>query len=72
MGFPADGAINDTYRADCKVYRQKLRNFLNQREVEKIKTFGHAADSDEKLFWKLIKGQRSSSQLSAFWLMLVS
>ena len=66
VGFPVDGVIHDTYRAKCKVYRQKLRNFLNQREVEKSKMICHAADSDEKLFWTLIKGQRSSSQMSAF------
>ena len=48
------------------MYRQKLRNFLNQREVKKIKTLCRAADSDEKLFWKLIKGKPSSSEMSAF------
>ena len=39
---------------------------MNQLEVEKIIKLSHAAESNEKLFWKLIKGQRSSSQMTVF------
>ena len=44
----------------------KLREFLNKFEVDKIIKLSHAAESNDKLFWKLIKGQRSSSQRIAF------
>ena len=45
-----------------------------ERKVTSVKSGSHyylsklcaAADSDEKLFWKLLKGQRCSSQMSAF------
>ena len=43
-----------------------MRNFLNNLEHDKVTKFYNAAESDEKLFWKLLKGQRSSSQMSAF------
>ena len=46
--------------------RQKLRNFLNQTEEDRIKKLCISVESNEKLFWKLIKSQRSSSQMSAF------
>ena len=39
---------------------------MNQLEVDKIIKLIHAAESNEKLFWKLIKSQRSSSQMTAF------
>ena len=45
---------------------KKLRIFLNQCEADKITKLCNAAESNEKLFWKLIKSQRSSSQMSAF------
>ena len=40
--------------------------FLNQLEVQKIDRLCTAAETDEKLFWKLLKGQRNSSQMNAF------
>ena len=40
--------------------------FLNQCEADKITKLCNTAESNEKLFWKLIKSQRSSSQMSAF------
>ena len=43
-----------------------MRNFLNNLENDKVSKLCNAAESDEKLFWKLLKGQRSSSQMSAF------
>ena len=47
-------------------YRFKLRNFLSQLEAKKITKLCNAADSNEKLFWRLLKGQRSTSQMTAF------
>ena len=55
-----------TYLAERREYNQKLHKFLNQSETDRIKDPCNAADSNENLFWKLIKGQRSSSQMSAF------
>ena len=43
-----------------------MRSFLNQLESDQVTKLCSAADSDEKLFWKLLKGQKSSSQMSAF------
>ena len=45
---------------------KNLRIFLNQFEADKIAKLCNAAESNEKLFWKLIKSQRSSSQVSVF------
>ena len=64
--FPSEGNVYLVYRSKRKEYRLKLREFLNQLEVDKIIKLSHAAESNEKLFWKLIKGQRSSSQMTAF------
>ena len=66
LNYPLEGNIHETYRASRKEYRQKLRIFLNQCEADKITKLCNAAESNEKLFWKLIKSQRSSSQMSAF------
>ena len=49
-----------------KSYGKLLQNFLNNLENEKIIKLCYAADYDEKLFWKLIKSQRSFSMMSAF------
>ena len=43
-----------------------MRKFLNQIEIDKAAKLCNAAQSNEKLFWKLIKNQKSSSQISAF------
>ena len=64
-GFPTDDT-HVTYLAKRREYHQKLRKFLNQSETDRIKDLCNAANSNENLFWKLIKGQRSSSQMSAF------
>ena len=39
---------------------------LNNLENDKVTKLCNAAESDEKLFWNLLKGQPSSSQMSAF------
>ena len=66
LNFPLEGDVHETYRATRKEYRQKLRSFLDQTEADRIRNLCHAAESNEKLFWKLIKSQRSSSQMCAF------
>ena len=66
LNYPLEGDIHETYCVSRKEYRQKLRIFLNQCEADKITKLCNAAESNEKLFWKLIKSQRSSSQMSAF------
>ena len=54
------------YILQRSVSRNKLRKFLGDTKMENIKKIHFAADSNEKEFWKLVKGQRSSSQMSAF------
>ena len=66
LNFPLEGDAHETYRATRKEYRQKLRSFLDQTEADRIRKLCHPAESNEKLFWKLVKSQRSSSQMSAF------
>ena len=46
--------------------RKHLRKFLNQIEIDKAAKLCNAAHSNEKLFWKLLKNRKSSSQMSAF------
>ena len=60
--FNTTGEIHDDYRYKRKEYRSLLRDFFNQPEVQKI---DRLAETDEKLFWKLLKGQRNSSQMRA-------
>ena len=63
----ADGnGINENYRLKRREYRFKLRNFPCQLEAEKITKLCNAADSNEKLFWRLLKGQQSTLQMTAF------
>ena len=66
LNFPLEGDVHETYCATQKEYRQKLRSFLNQTEADRIRKLCHAAESNEKLLWKLVKSQHSSSQMSAF------
>ena len=64
--YPGDNVIHNVYRSKRKDYRSRLRCCLNQVETDKIKKLCNAASADEKLFWKLLKGQRSSSEMSYF------
>ena len=66
LNFPLEGDAHDMYHAQRKDYRSKLRDFLNHLEVDKIKDLCNAADCNEKLFWKLLKGQKSFSKMSVF------
>ena len=65
-GFSTTGDLHNEYRTKRREYRRSLRTFLNQIESENIKRLCVASETDEKLFWKLIKGQRFTSQMSAF------
>ena len=64
--YPGDNVIQNVYRSKRKDYRSRLQCFLNQVETDKIKKLSIAVSTDEKLFWNLLKGQRSSSQMSSF------
>ena len=65
-GYSDGNGTNENYCLKRREYRFKLRNFLSQLEAEKITKLCNAADSNEKLFWMLLKGQRSTSQMTAF------
>ena len=64
--FSDNGEVHDVYRTKRREYRKHLRKFLNQIEIDKAAKLCNAAISDERLFWKLLKNQKSSSQMSAF------
>ena len=66
LDFPIEGIAHDIYRVKRKEYRHKLRNFLEEREANKIRKLHNAANSNKRLLWKLLNGQRSSSQMGAF------
>ena len=55
-----------TIGQNAKDYPLALSNFLIHLEVGRVKKLCIAVETDEKLFWKLLKGQRSSSQMSVF------
>ena len=48
--FNTTGKIHDDYRYRCKECRSLLRDFLNQREVQKVDRLCSAAETDEKVF----------------------
>ena len=64
--FSNSSAVHDNYRSKRRDCRKILRKFLSKLEMGKIKKLCVAALSDEKLFWKLLKGQRSTTQMNAF------
>ena len=64
--FSVNSIVHDNYRSKRKGYRLALRKFFNHLEVDLGKKLCVAAETDAKLFWKLLKGQRSSSQMSTF------
>ena len=64
LNFSLEGDAHDIYRAKRKDYRSKLRDFLNHLEVDIIKNLCNATDCNEKLFWKLLKGEKSFSKMS--------
>ena len=62
IGF-TEPVIYVAKRAD---YRSTLHAFLSQLECDRVKKRCSAAEFNEKSFRKLIKSQRSSTQMSAF------
>ena len=64
--FSNSAAVHNNYRSKRRDYRKLLRKFLNKLETDKIKKLCVTAESNEKLFWKLLKGQRSTAQMNAF------
>ena len=60
--FSVDDESHVMYILQHSMYRNELCKFLRDTEMENIKKLHFAADSNEKEFWKLVKGQRSSSQ----------
>ena len=64
--YPDGNETCENYRSKRREYRFKLRNFLNQLKAEKITKRCNAAYTNENLFWRLLKGQRSTSQMTAF------
>ena len=54
------------YVTKRKDYRSTLRAFLSQLECDRVKKLCSAVEFDEKSFWKLMKSQRSLTQMSAF------
>ena len=63
--YPSDNEIHNVYHSKRKYYHSHLHCF-NQVETYRIKKLCNAVSTDEKLFWKLLKGQCSSSQMSSF------
>ena len=64
--FVNTGEIFYNCKSTRAVYCSELQNFLNEKEHDKIKRLCDASETNEKLFWKLVKPQCSSSQMSAF------
>ena len=50
----------------CREHRKHLLKFLNQIEIDKAAKLCNAVQCNERLFWKLLKNQKASSQMSAF------
>ena len=61
--YPDGNGINENYRLKRREYRFKLRNLLSQLEAEKIAKLCNAANSNEKLFWRLLR-ERASINLT--------
>ena len=66
VDFLKGGNEQDTYKSKRMIYRSAMRNFLNETANTWVQKLSFAADNDEKTFWRLLKGQRCSSQMSAF------
>ena len=64
--FSVNSIVHDNYRSKRKDYHLALCNFLNHLEADRVKKLCVAAETAEKRFWKLLKSQRSSTQISAF------
>ena len=63
--FADNSIVHDNYRSKRKDYHLALRKCLNQLEIDRVRKLCFAAKTDEKMFWRLLRAQRSSSQMSA-------
>ena len=63
--YPGHNEIHNVYHSKRKDYRSPLQFFSIKLKPTQSKNF-NAASTDKKLFWKLLKGQRSFSQTSSF------
>ena len=54
--FPVLVTFTTLYHSFRKEYRLLMRNFLNNLENDKVTKLCNPAESDENLFWKLLKG----------------
>ena len=58
--------VHDNYRSKREDYHLALRKFFSQFEIDRVRKLCLAAETDEKMFWRLLRAQRSSSQMSTF------
>ena len=61
--FADNSIVHDNYQSKLKDYHLALHKFLNQLEIGRVRKLCVAAKPDEKMFWRLLKGQRSSSKM---------
>ena len=65
--FPNSGEVHDNYRLKLRDYRKLLSKFLNTLETDKIKrNYVLKPNLMKNCFVKLLKGQRSTTQINAF------
>ena len=57
---------HDNYCSEHWNYNSLLCSLLSKLVSDKVKKLCNASENNERLFWSFIKGQRSSSQMSAF------
>ena len=60
--FSLGSISHDNYHSE----HRKYHSFLDKLESDKVKKLCNASENNERLFWSFIKGQRSSSEMSAF------
>ena len=59
-------SLNKDFFAKRTEYKLLMRKHLKIERETKISELCFASEVDEKMFWKLIKGKRCSSQLGSF------
>ena len=58
--------VHDNCRSKRKDYHLALCKFLNKLEIDSVRKLCLATETDEKMLWRLLRAQRSSSLMSAF------
>ena len=66
VDFLKGGHEQDTYKSKWMIYCSAMRDFLNETANTRVQKLSFATDNDEKTFWRLLKGQRCSLQMSTF------